>query len=215
MNDFRDNLKQSYYKANYLLRTKRISKKVYDDMINDINGWVTDVNERNKKSRRLSTLRKNVHIKKLNYYVTFTIKKEKNEIDDDVIKSSLTKMLRRYDIQYILVPEYTKRGVIHFHGFIGNVKNDIIQTKVIDGKEIIDKFNNQIFELLPVENNYGFTQMIDITLKEEWEREKMLKYTMKYVTKTNEKFMSSRLTNDVYDIAVYYFGESIVKIYKK
>lgn len=211
MNDFRDNLRQSYYKAGYLLRTKRISKKVYDEMINDINGWVSNVNERNKKSRRLSTLRKNIHIKKLNYYITFTIKKEKQVITDENIKRSITQMLRRYEIQYIIVAEFTKNEVIHFHGFIGNVKNELIQQKIINDKEVIDKFGNQVLEFIPLENNYGFTQVIDISAKEEWETEKMLKYIMKYVSKGNEKFMSSRLTNDSIDLAKYYFGKEIVK----
>lgn len=207
-----ERIKYDYFKIEYLLRTKRISKETADKMKIDIKKWTNDVAEVQKRSRRRKTLRDNIHYKKLTHYVTFTLKAEKQEINQKLVKQSITKMLRRYGIQYILVPEFHQSGAIHFHGFIDIPDYSLIQRKIIDGKPISNKYGDDVMELIPLEKNFGFTDLIDITKKDEQQVSRMINYIIKYLTKENNKFMSSRLTKDITELAIHYFGVDNVEV---
>lgn len=211
MNDLREIMRLEYYKAGYLLRSGRISKEVYNDMINDTKLWTDNLAEVQKRSRRRKTIRDNIDNKKLNWYVTFTLKSEKQDINEKVIKTNITQLLRYYNIQYVLIPEHTKKDIIHFHGFIDIRDKSIIRRKIINDIEIIDKFGNEIWELIPMEENYGFTNLVNINDKEDWQRTKMINYVTKYLEKEGNKIMSSRLPNKPLDLAKHYFPDIKVK----
>lgn len=207
----REIIKHEYFKANYLLRTKRISKETYDKMIDDINNYAYNINEIQKRRRRRKTIRDNIIHKKLDWYVTFTLNKELHGVPDDKIKTNITQLLRYYGIQYVLIPEHTKKDIIHFHGFIDIRDFNLIRRKIIDNQEITDKFGNEVYEFIPLEKNYGFTQLINITNKDEWQKNKMINYITKYLEKEGNKTMSSRLTKEPYNLAIHFFGDEVVK----
>lgn len=213
MNDFKENIKLEYFKAVYLLRTKRISNERYKEMINDIRTWTDNIADIQKRSRRRKTIKDNIESKKLNWYVTFTLKTEKQSIDEKLIKDSIRKLLKFYNIQYVLVPEYTKKGTIHFHGFIDIRDKNLIQRKIINGVKIVDKFGNEVYELIPMEKNNGFTTLINIDDKKDWQRAKMINYVTKYLEKEGNKIMSSRLPKNSFDLAKHFFPDvEVIKV---
>ena len=115
----------------------------------------------------------------LTLFVTLTLDKEK--IDrysyEAVIKKLntwLDNRVRRKGLQYVLIPEHHKDGAIHFHGLWSDVlpRSD-------SGKKT--KRGQQIFNL--PDWGYGFSTAVLI----DGERDHVLKYVTKYITKDTEK----------------------------
>lgn len=207
-----DRLKLEHFKINYLSRTKRISKETAEKMKLEMKEWLFDIAEIQKASRRKKTIRDNIFRKKLNWYVTFTLKGSLHDKNELLVKKNLTQLLRRYNIQYVLVPEYQEKGAIHFHGFIDVPDLSLIKRKVINGKDISNKYGDDVYEFIPLEKNLGFTDLIDINDKDINSVNKIINYIVKYLTKEGSKIMSSRLPKNSLDLAIHFFGVDIVEI---
>lgn len=206
------NFGQIWYWNQLKQRSKKLSQKEKEKSQKDFDDWVKKRKELESKSRRKNTIRNNINEKRLNYSVTFTLASFKHILDEKKIKRSLTQLLRRYNIPYILVPEYHESGVIHFHGFVRINDLSMIQRKIIKGVPITDRFNNKVYELIVLEKNYGFTTLKEFENKPEWEKHRMINYLLKYITKNNGKLMSSRYgCYNSYTFAVEMFGIKKVK----
>lgn len=85
---------------------------------------------------------------------TLTFNKNYHEIDSDILYNFLLKFIKQYfgsEIEYIIAPEYTDKGVIHFHGIIYNCYQRYIN-------RILNKWRDQ----------YGFIKM-EYKISPKWE----------------------------------------------
>lgn len=149
------------------------------------------------KSRSRKTIWRNIENKKLSYFGTITLAGQKRNLSEEKIKTSLTKMLRRYKIPHVMIPEYQKDGTIHFHGFFGNIAPDLIRRKTrktekLNAWKVVNKFGKKVYELIPVQDNYGDVDFVELDLNDEFEASRMVNYIIKYLEKDNQKIMSSR-----------------------
>jgi hypothetical protein len=210
-----DSSKNPLYFHWYMLeldkRNKNISLEVKKQKEKEFEDYKKDVKVMRSRSRSKSTIRKNISEKSLNIYATFTLKKDKRDKDESLVSKSFIKMLKRYNIPYVGVKEYHDDGNIHFHMFIRVDDEQLITKKIINGKEIRDKYGNKIYELIPFENNYGFTTLKYIDGKEDYQKAKIVSYLTKYIVKDKNKLMSSRYGRlNASDMAVNMFGASKV-----
>ena len=207
----RDPVHFHWYMLDLDIRNKNISLEVKKQKQKEFEDYRKDVKDMRSRSRSKNTIRKNISEKALNIYATFTLKKDKRDKDESLVSGSLTKMLKRYNIPYVGVKEYHDDGNIHFHMFIRVDDKELIARKIINGKEVRDKYGNKIYELIPFENNYGFTTLKYIDGKEDYQKARMVSYLTKYIVKDKNKLMSSRYGRlNAVDIAVKMFGASKV-----
>lgn len=113
------------------------------------------------------------------FFVTFTLDQTKIERHDPaVILKTLNRWLdnnvRRKGLCYILVPEYHKKGGIHFHGFI----NDVFSA--VDSGHV-DRLGHTIFNLPAWK--FGFSTAIRLY----GDRFQAVSYVCKYISKSDEK----------------------------
>lgn len=209
-------VKMEWMRLNYILKSKKYTTERKQREKREYEEWIQHRKDIQSKSRSKNTIIRNIEQKQLNFSVLFTLKPEKQNTDVKVIKSSVTKLLRRYDIPYVLVPEFTEKGVIHFHGFIRVTDTDLYREKRYKGRPVYDRYKNLVYELLPLESNYGFTQLKLITEKSDIEKSRIINYVVKYITKTDSKIMSSRLpkVSKAYKLACEWFGSDIVEFVK-
>lgn len=194
-------------------RNKNISKDVKKQKEKEYIQYVDEVKKMRSRSRSKNTIRKNIDEKQLNIYATFTLNSDKREKDEILVSKSFVKMLKNYDIPYVGVKEYHDDGNIHFHMFIKVRDESLIRRKVINGKEINDKYGNQVYELIPFENNYGFTTLKYVDGKSEQQTAKMISYVSKYIVKDGNKLMSSRYGKlTAYEMALEFFGSDKVSL---
>lgn len=118
-------------------------------------------------------------LNEFNYFITLTLDENKiSRTNKDEILTALKRwldnMVRRHNLQYIIVPEYHKDGEsIHFHGLIkGDLKLTDSTKKTAKGQII---YNLQNWK-------YGFSTCI--SLDENYER--VCNYITKYITKDNQ-----------------------------
>lgn len=205
-----------WYVLQYQKRSKKLTKNEKENKEKEFNEWIEKRKKIQSKSRSRNTIRKNISEKQLNYSVLFTLQPDKHNICEKVLKRSLTQLLRRYNIPYVLVPEYHQSGVIHFHGFVRIENSKDIQVKMFEDKPVIDKYNNIVYEFLPLEKNYGFTQLKSIENKSSIEKALMINYVSKYISKGDSKLMSSRFgRRDALALALDWFGSEKVLTIKK
>ena len=115
------------------------------------------------------------------YFVTLTLDPKKVERKDPeaVVKklsSWAHNMVNRHGLRYILVPEYHKKGGIHFHGFF----NDIPALKAVDSGHV-DKQGHTVYNLAGWK--LGFTTAIKLY----GDYHAAVAYTCKYIGKDSEK----------------------------
>lgn len=125
------------------------------------------------------------------YFITLTLDKskidryDKKEINKK-LKTWLNNMVKRYDFNYIIIPEYHKDGAIHFHGLCsGNLK--LTYVKIDKGRKVYN-LNNW---------NLGFSTAIELDNN----RTAVSAYITKYVTKDTTKILGN----------VYYAGGHMIK----
>lgn len=207
-------IQEVYKHYGIIINSPFIKKKSKEKYQVEFEEYKENIQKIQKRKNRRKTILDNIKSKHLQYYVTFTLKKDKQQKDFKKIYDSLRKILSRYEIDYVLIPELTKTGNIHFHGFIGfdpDKFEELIQPKIINNKIVFDDYGNQVLELIPVERNYGFTQIIYIGDKEESERRRIVNYIIKYIIDSEFKILSSRTKNKALKLAINIFGSSIVK----
>lgn len=130
------------------------------------------------------------------YFVTFTLNKEKyNRFDLDVFIGDLSQFIRNYrkkhsmDIQYLLIPENHENGAWHMHGLIkGDILKDLRLFTLNDRLpykllEMI-KEGRDIYSWISYSNKFGYS-----TLEKVKSRIAVSKYITKYITKD---FLSER-----------------------
>lgn len=218
-NDFDNPVFYHWWLLQKDLKNKRLTDEYKYALEQDYLIWLEQRKVVINLSRRKRTIKNNFYSKLCNFYVTFTLKQDKRDLakqdkrDLAVVKTSLTKMLKRYDIPYILIPEYHKDGNIHFHGFITINDFSLIDYKIIDGNFIRDKYGNDVYVLNPIEFSYGFTQLIYLDGKPDYEINKIVNYIVKYLTKDNNRVMSSRYGSfNAYTLALEWFSCPVFKI---
>ena len=192
-------------------RSTKLTKLEKEKRQSDFQSYYDKVKETQSRRRSKATILRNVIDKQLNYSVLFTLKPDKQLKSEKAVKASLTETLSRLQIPYVLVPEYTESGVIHFHGFIRIDNNGLIKLKEYNGKTVTDKYGNLIYEFIPLEKTHGFTQLKDFSQKSDYQRNKVIAYITKYITKTGNKIMSSRYGKyDTLSLAHLFFGSHLV-----
>lgn len=213
-----DKIKLEYMRYGVSMSSYLISKSGKEKIKKDFEKWLIDLKKVYRYQNRKKTIIKNIKEKKLYLWATLTLKPHKAL---DTINSkeldSLRKLFKRYEVDYILVPELHDSGNYHFHGFLGIPKYSkfykLIVPKIINGKQIFDKHGNQVLEFLPYSKNYGFNQLIDFSIKSENEQKKIINYSVKYTLKSENRLLSSRVQKKPLEIAKSMFGD-IVR-YKK
>lgn len=129
------------------------------------------------------------------YFITLTLDKskidryDKKEINKK-LKTWLNNMVKRYDFNYIIIPEYHKDGAIHFHGLCSG--NNLKLTYV--------KTDNKCRKVYNLNNwNLGFSTAIELDNN----RTAVSAYITKYITKDTTKILGN----------VYYAGGHNIKRY--
>lgn len=192
-------------------RSTKLTKSEKEKRQTDFQSYYDKVKETQSRRRSKATILRNVIDKQLNYSVLFTLTPDKQLKSEKAVKESLTQTLSRLGVPYVLVPEYTEKGAIHFHGFIRIDDNDLIKLKEYNGKTVTDKYGNLIYEFIPLEKTHGFTQLKDFSQKSDYQRNKVIAYITKYITKTGNKIMSSRYGRyDTLSLAHLFFGSQLV-----
>ena len=127
------------------------------------------------------------------YFITLTLDKtkidryDKKEINKK-LKTWLNNMVKRYDFNYIIIPEYHEDGAIHFHGLCSGNNLKLTYVK-------IDKKGRKVYNL---DNwNLGFSTAIEL----DDNRTAVSAYITKYVTKDTTKILGN----------VYYAGGHSIK----
>ena len=115
------------------------------------------------------------------YFVTLTLNKEKvDRMDPAAVVKKLnawcSNMVQRHGLRYILVPEYHKKGGIHFHGFM----NDIPALRAVDSGHV-DKKGHPVFNL------DGWSLGYTTAIKLYGDYHAAVAYTCKYIGKDSEK----------------------------
>lgn len=211
----REKIKEHYSNYQNNMRNHRLKKETKERLKTEFYEWHNLMKKNAKKNGRKKTIKKNIKQKDLKYWTTITFKKEKASEWDYKHFNSLKRMLSRYNVDYVLIPENHKSGKYHLHGFI-NIpewanRNELIIPKKINNKNIFDDYGNQVLELVPLEKNYGYTQLIDISIKTEREKRKMINYMIEYVMESDYNILSNRKEKDPYKIAVKMFGKELVR----
>lgn len=187
------NVLSEYYKEIKKLRMCRfISEATKQKEIEYLLSKIDEVKAKNKYSRRKKTLLKNVTEKKLVWYATLTLNESKIDKDVKTLKSSMVKLLKRYGINYCLVPEVSPKGRLHFHGFLdlGYVKPKI--KKKLNGDYIKDRYGNYVYEIEEYTKNYGWCHLVNMENVPPKIFRKCVNYSCNYSIKGDEKMMSAR-----------------------
>lgn len=116
------------------------------------------------------------------HFVTLTLSKEKIDRYDKKeinkrFKYWLNNMVKRYDFNYIFIPEYHKDGAIHFHGLVsGNLKFTYVK---------LDKKGRKVYNL----DNWtlGFSTAIELDNN----HTAISAYITKYITKDTSKILGN------------------------
>lgn len=130
------------------------------------------------------------------YFITLTLDKskvdryDKKEINKK-LKTWLNNMVKRYDFNYIIIPEYHKDGAIHFHGLCSGNNLKLTYVKIDKGRKVYNLDNW----------NLGFSTAIELDNN----RTAVSAYITKYVTKDTTKILGN----------VYYAGGHSIKRYCK
>lgn len=122
------------------------------------------------------------------YFITLTLDKTKiDRYDKKVINKKfkiwLNNMVKRYDLNYIIIPEYHKDGAIHFHGLISGKNLRLSYVKLDKKGRRVYNFDNWLL---------GFSTAIEL----DDNRTAVSAYITKYVTKDTTKILGN----------VYYSG---------
>lgn len=126
------------------------------------------------------------------YFITLTLDKtkidrfDKKEINKK-LKTWLNNMVKRYDFNYIIIPEYHKDGAIHFHGLCSGNNLKLTYVKIDKGRKVYNLDNW----------NLGFSTAIELDNN----RTAVSAYITKYVTKDTTKILGN----------VYYSGGHSIK----
>lgn len=126
------------------------------------------------------------------YFITLTLDKtkidryDKKEINKK-LKTWLNNMVKRYDFNYIIIPEYHKDGAIHFHGLCSGNNLKLTYVKIDKGRKVYNLYNW----------NFGFSTAIEL----DDNRSAVSAYITKYVTKDTTKILGN----------VYYAGGHFIK----
>ena len=126
------------------------------------------------------------------YFITLTLDKtkidryDKKEINKK-LKTWLNNMVKRYDFNYIIIPEYHKDGAIHFHGLCTGNNLKLTYVKTDKGRKVYNLDNW----------NLGFSTAIEL----DDNRTAVSAYITKYVTKETTKILGN----------VYYAGGHSIK----
>lgn len=211
--NFKLELSKYYMQYSVIMSHPRLSQKTKQKAKDEMIAYQKHLKEQNKKNRQKNTIIRNIKEKDLIHYITITLKPNKRIKESKLVQQSLLKMLYRYKIPYILIPEYQKDGTIHFHGFV-RFKNEMLNVKVINDRIVRDKFYNVVLEWSALEENYGFSQVIDVSSKSNAEKDRIVRYMTKYMLKDDVKLLSSRFKVNTlaYDLAIEYFGVDKVKM---
>lgn len=163
--------------------------------------WFEKTKNERKRRNTKNIIKKNILIKRLRYFITITINREwKTPTIENVgkIQHSLKTLFDYYNIDYCLLAETHKDEInYHWHGFI-NCDQDQLYKFVYEGVCIKNKYGQQVYNFKPLEENYGFSNIIDMLEKENSSFndavvQKLVAYTTKYVSKkSNLKLMSNR-----------------------
>lgn len=183
-----------YYKDIEKLRMCRtISKETKEKSIKYLLEKIEEVKAKQRYNRRKKTILKNVMDKKLKWYATLTLKESKVNKDVKTLKTSMVKLLKRYGINYCLVPELSPKGRLHFHGFLdlGYVKPTI--KKKQNGEYIKDRYGNYVYEIEAFTKNYGWCHLICMESVPPKIFRKCVNYSANYSIKSNERMMSTRV----------------------
>lgn len=126
------------------------------------------------------------------YFITLTLDKskidryDKKEINKK-LKTWLNNMVKRYDFNYIIIPEYHKDGAIHFHGLCTGNNLKLTYVKIDKGRKVYNLDNWKL----------GFSTAIELDNN----RTAVSAYITKYVTKDTTKILGN----------VYYAGGHSIK----
>lgn len=187
------NVLSEYYQEIKKIRMCRfISNTTKEKEIKYLLEKIEEVKAKNKYSRRKKTILKNVYDKKLNWYATLTLNDYKIQKDYEKVKTSLVKLLKRYGINYCLVPELSPKGRLHFHGFLnlGYIKPSI--KKKLNGDSIKDKYGNYVYEIKDYTKNYGWCHLVNMENVPPKIFRRCVNYSCSYSIKSDLKMMSTR-----------------------
>lgn len=120
---------------------------------------------------------------RFSHFITWTLDGNKiDRYDSKVVREKLmiflNNMAKRYDLKYLIIPEYHKDGAIHMHGLIsGNMKYVDSGHETSSGRTIYN---------MP-QWKYGWSTAIEIYNQPE----AVCKYITKYVTKDSSKIFGN------------------------
>jgi len=206
-------VKTIYRLRDLTINNRYISRAMRESIVSDCDDCIDWIKRQNKKKLRKRTIRKNINIKGLNYYVTITLNRSwKDATDLGRLQSALKKIFYRNGIDYFLVPELHADGVnYHFHGFLGVASGSDMM--VDSGHK--DRFGNKVYHMRILAANYGFNTCVCIAEKKEWVRSKIINYVAKYMVQSGVKAMSNRPKySNIVRYAIDMFGVEFVRVIK-
>lgn len=149
----------------------------------------------------------------LDTFATFTYSPEsvndKADYDECYKKLSiwLSNRVQRRGLKYVITPEYTKRGDIHFHAICNSAALKLVEAVNPKNGRLLRHNGKQLYNL--TDWNFGFTsaELIGNTLGD---REAVAKYVFKYMRKQMGQKIGGRycLTGGNLKKPVYVFGEA-------
>lgn len=208
-------IKQHYERFKISISNYRLKKESKERIKKDFELWLIDLKKHYRYQNRKRTIKKNIKEKDLNIWATITFKQSKaiSEVNKKTFQA-LRVLFKRYDINYILVPERHESGLYHLHGFLSiphwHSSRKLFQPKTNDNnKPLFDKFGNQLYHFEPITKNYGFNHLIDLTYKNYRELRKIISYSVKYTLKSDNRMLSNRINSTALEIAKKMFGEQV------
>ena len=165
----------------------------------ELPGYIEELKKYRAKARRKETIKKHIKLKKLKWYVTITFDpKKKDRFSTN--QEALTRLLRRYGIDYYLVAEFHKDGAIHYHGFLSDKKG----IYKYFGR---DKRGKPVWICKPLDKNYGLTRCYYLI------NNKMINYVVKYAVKQGNKALYSRIKlNEIEQKCYNLFGSLLTVV---
>ncbi len=132
VNENVDRTRKFIYDSNGVLVPKNENEELIFALLNRL---------KDSRKRGLQNMYSIINSNEWNYWVTITIENTKiiNKYDDEVVKNIWKSFREKLqynfkDIYIIVVPEYHKKGGLHFHGLIGGCNFDKYLTRAVNSK---------------------------------------------------------------------------------
>lgn len=185
---YKEKLIEEYNSCNSLIKSENLERKLHNIELK-LNEF--DLDNRRRSAQRCKTELYDILIcNDFDFFVTVTFdENEINRLDDSVVRRAWTvfcnNLHRKYpNMYYVAVPEYHKRGGLHFHLLIGGIKFEDLKPVYAydDKKQRYLYVTKGVCKGDPIYNitvwQYGFSTMTVLRNKDAAKH-----YISKYITK--------------------------------